>query len=377
MTVANGQGPFFPIIDQPVSKQAASLVIEASERLKQLGPQPIYIASHRDKFNDAGYDDYWRAVRIGHSHWEASYFFEGTDRYGDEVDPKFTGIEERTWTRGDPFGEDGLAEGALARSKIIMSARKILNDMEGEDWQLVLKVAIGGAPFDWRGQGIYIDRDLPFLIVGNYDGAGFRDFYLAAEEGLVHAASDDHCFLGTTVAPFALDEDLLPHLPVQARNYFQPTVQDELANRKISQLILSAEIELRRLGIKRAQYLTQEQSWNGYRDSSLSLPETEVRMSYFSAFLNEKDQRFRGIVDIFVELQKKEWLQLLAQAYGMTVRHQDQFAITITEKGSTLTRFESPRNGSICQNAVVFSLVNGKLDDGASVGDIAGGVSVL
>lgn len=389
MTIADGEGPFFPIEDQASAKEAGAMVVEAAKRLRLLGPQPINITSHRDKFNDASNDDYWRAVRVGHSHWEASYFFEGTDQFGEEVSPWWPGIEERTWTRNDPFGDDEQEMGALAQSKLMKSARKILNEIEGEKWQKVLRAACSG-PFEWLGQGIYVDYDTQFLIIGNYSGLGLRDFWLATEDGLFHAFSDNHCFLGTTVE-VKVDEAFCLNLPTAACSFLKPTVRDEIAHRELSQLISKSEVEFRKLKLQRAQYVTEMKSWYNIRRAKLSLDVKEIDMSSYRGTRNTAGMDYAKLVESFAQFNhvarsdgdnsfndsQETWLKLLGRAYGMSIRDEDRFAIILNHKATKLVRFQHKKNQPYFPNAVVFEFKNGKLGDGIPVGDIEGGVASL
>jgi hypothetical protein len=192
-----------------------TLLSNAGARLREVGQEPLAIASATDKFNDAFHDDLWLAVRQGESLWEQSQFFESA-----EVSER-----SRAWV-----GADNREEARL-RDVHFTKARAILNDLERAEWRELASrsfgFASGGPVFSlfWQFDQLWFDVSHP-------EGAGDDDrLYAVHAEGFFEAARrDERMDRLISDANLLRTEDfqpkVIPYLSATARRYFAPTLQD-------------------------------------------------------------------------------------------------------------------------------------------------------
>jgi len=161
------------IKDEVASTALGKLLLNATERLKPLGKEPILIIAYPHKFNDADYDDYWCAVQVGRSYWEASQFYRHTFLNGyrsghkPEHDRGAGHITERANYASGTSNQDGKPPEALRSA--LKTARTVLSDLEKTAWRDLAVKALGVR--DSYGLGLYLINGGTWLIQTHYSGA--------------------------------------------------------------------------------------------------------------------------------------------------------------------------------------------------------------
>lgn len=211
------------------------LLLEAAVRLKDLGQEPLAIASATNKFNDAQYDDLWLAVRQGGSVWEQSQFFEAAQ----------VSEHSRAWM-GD---EDRQA--ARLRDVHFAKARALLDELERSGWRELAARAFGfssdGTVFAlfWQFEQLWFDVSHP-------QGAGDDDrlYAIHADDFCEAARRDDRMDHLIDDANLLRTEDfrsqVIPYLSEAARRQFVPTLEDPDAAEELAGLLSAAAKAIRK-----------------------------------------------------------------------------------------------------------------------------------
>jgi len=212
-----------------------TLLLGVALRLKDLGQEPLAIASATNKFNDAQHDDLWLAVRQGGSAWEQSQFFEAAQ----------VSEHSRAWMGGDD------RQAARLRDVHFAKARALLDELERTEWRELasraFEFASDGTVFAlfWQFNQLWFDVSHP-------QGTGDDDrLYAVHADGFCEAARrDDRMDHLIASANLLRTEDfrpqVIPYLSAAARRQFVPTMEDSNAAEDLVALLHVAARAIRK-----------------------------------------------------------------------------------------------------------------------------------
>lgn len=222
-------------ISQREQTRLHTLLSDAGARLRELGQEPLAVASATDKFNDAHHDDLWLAVRQGGSVWEQSQFFEAAE----------ISEHSRAWM-GD---EDRQA--SRLRDVHFAIARSLLDELERAGWRELASRALGFSR-DGTVFALFWQFDQLWFDVSHPQGTGDDDrLYAVHADGFCEAARrDDRMDHLIDDANLLRTEDfrpqVIPYLSDAARRQFVPSLEDSDAAEELANVLFVAAKAIRK-----------------------------------------------------------------------------------------------------------------------------------
>ncbi|MHA7777637.1 hypothetical protein [Roseibium sp. M-1] len=364
------------IKDPAAAAALGNLLLNAADELNQLGNEPILIIAYPHKYNDAGYDDYWCAVQVGRSYWEASQFYRYAylNGYRSGQAPEFDSgaghvAERANYVSGE---SNQLRETPETLRKKLKTVRNVLSDLEKTAWRDLSVKALGLR--DSFGLGLYLINGGTWLIQTHYSGA---------DEG--HAW---YCNMGGELSYFAevlnattgigdprpirfvdIDAKTISKLDGAARDWYFPlaptaaTPDRYKSLQDLSALLLKVAGKLRSetagpitlSSIKTGQSdrnPNPEVRWLGhgfYRSEDNQFVMVGVSTPYPASLnshqIQDSDDRVQEIVQEIGKqldyLESRGWRQLFGEAFACPLQDHDDLHLMIAENDINLLRSNS------------------------------------
>ncbi|MCK7614927.1 hypothetical protein [Roseibium sediminicola] len=361
---------------EAASNALGKLLLNADEKLKPLGNEPILIIAYPHKFNDADYDDYWCAVQIGRSYWEASQFYRHAylDGYGSGREPENDRgaghITERANYASGTSNQDGKTPEALRNA--LKAARTVLSDLEKTVWRDLAVKALGVR--DSYGLGLYLINGGLWLIQTHYSGADEGTAWYcnsAGELSYFAEAMDATTGIGNPI-PIRFGDvgnEAVGKLGGAARDwYFPPTPTVAFPERckslqELSDLLLTVAGRLRANNadpVTLSSIKTEaterhpniEVRWLGngfHRSQDNRFVQEEDRNPYFSLLkthqIQVSNERMLEIVQAAGKqldfLETQGWRRLFGEAFASPLQDHDALHLMIVENEINLLRGNS------------------------------------
>ena len=223
------------------------LLGSVTQELCGLGHYPFLVAAALDKFNDAGYDDYWYAVQLGGSYWEQSHYYK-EERLEGEV-PR---IKEQSYFL-DPGPEDqALPPDCTASRADFDIARKLLRRLEKEGWRNLSLDALEGDPFEANLLCLAHVNGQPLFCRTTPNSCG-GDVWLWDQDGMFHhiGYTDDRMDAVVGDCQPILFQELnvvkLHLVTPETKRFFQPIVEDREALQRLCERLSEATLKISRI----------------------------------------------------------------------------------------------------------------------------------
>lgn len=361
------------IRDHAAARALGSLLLASAQQLAPLDDEPILIIAYPHKFNDAGNDDYWCAVQIGLSYWEASQFYRYEYLNGDEPsgEPCHRGGSKQHKEYAAYF-TDNSKEGQKNKEEVkraLKKARNILKDLEGTNWRDLARDALGEDQI--CGLGLYLFKGAVWLINSQYYGSDEGTIWYCSESGTLFYFAE--IWRSTTGIGEAepvrfgeIDPDALGKLEGGVRNWYFPIAPTLASKKRYKSLIelssmigktsgairaaTTEPVTISSVRVKRTDwYPTIEIWWNG----------SAFHRSQGGKFLYDRDLRSHAaIVKAYQESEPYEkapkivnlagekldylelngWRDLFSCAFSSTLQTHEQLHLLITNNNSILLR---------------------------------------
>lgn len=336
-------------------------------QLKAFEVQPALVAEAPDKFNDAGYDDFWFAAQAGRTFWEQSRFFDNAS---------YPHTAERSSYAHDQDVDAAEDLGAGAESKRIADLRTVLRGLQSADWREAVEAA-----FNARRNliALIVEFDQPWLFLEQvndedgdafaWDGQGF--FHVGIMSRLDQAVERQQVLVFEKV-----DATNLHRLREGARDYFLPPIRNDEAAHRLCSLLLaaagivrdatSATVALRSSGSRSGPHeLNLHSHFNrpeSYADN-LRRGEGDYRIPTDGVWPPYRDPRngARDGIEMSAEakayhtalfnLESGQWREAFAEAVGEELK-----------PGATIALFIDPRDVVLVRDNTAFIVEQGGLE---------------
>jgi hypothetical protein len=331
--------------DEAAAARLIALLQPAMEELQQLGGDTTLVAECPDKFNDAGYDDFWYAVQIGRTIWEQSHFFK---------DAPIPVADERSRFATD-FGGD--APDSQTQSAHIATARSILKRLQQKGWRHLSAWALASEDdcdsllclMHWMGQPWFY-RSTP--------NCGGGDLWTWSADGKFRHVGYCSCRLDQRVGlknplEFELvDLTEIGQLPPEARQYFVPEVKNRAAFERLevmvtdaAEAVRSATPELVSLRSSSGHFPRGFQYSHRMREAKINWRQIEfdvrqgrLHNSHFVKNAKPYPQEAERLAGILMHLERAKWRDTFGTAYGVPLEPEQELSLVVMSNDALLVR---------------------------------------
>jgi hypothetical protein len=203
---------------------------------------PILLAECPNKYNGAGFDDYWYAAQLGMSRWERSHDF------GTGSGPWVT---ERV-TFGHPKS-DGPVPDCLLASDRLAAARNVLKGLQLKQWRELIGRALDGNKGNDSLIGLIHCFGQPWLYRSR-PNCGGGDTWTWDEHGQLYHTANALDRLDTKVGrwyPLGIFEQLdarrFSILTREAQRYFAPPIKDFASHEMLAKSLADVVAKVREI----------------------------------------------------------------------------------------------------------------------------------